>query len=260
MLYTFLGALFFFACSSSQKFTYKDVPNTPMPGFDLQHSDPAAVALADSVMKAMGGRNQWDMTRFIRWTYLGKRALIWDKQNSKARIDFMDRDLRVAMDLNNMTGAVRKDGALLTQPDSLKKYLQLGKEIFLNDAYWLVMPFKLKDAGVALRYLGKKENQVGALCDVLQLTFNGKAAAPQNKYLVWINPSSHLITQWAFFEKETDEKPALITPWQDYRALGHIMLSTSRGEFRSLAPLGVYTAVPDSVFTTVSDINWSKIK
>jgi hypothetical protein len=34
-------------------------------GFDSINSDPAAIQLADSIMAAMGGRENWDKTRFI---------------------------------------------------------------------------------------------------------------------------------------------------------------------------------------------------
>lgn len=54
--------------------------NPPAEGFDLAHSDPAAVELADSIMAAMGGRKNWDKTRFISWNFFGRRNLVWDRQ------------------------------------------------------------------------------------------------------------------------------------------------------------------------------------
>ena len=255
-----LAITIFAACSTSNKFVYKDIPNTPMPGFDLQGSDTQAIALADSVMKAVGGRNQWDMTHYLRWTFLGKRSLTWDKWGEKVRIDFLDKDLRILLNMQDMTGSVRKQGVVFTEPDSLKKYLQMGKEVWINDSYWVFMPFKLKDSGVTLKYEGEKDNLVGAKCQVVRMTFKGVGVTPNNKYLIWINPSSHLITQWAYFPKATDEKPMFQLPWQDYRAMGHIMLSGNRGEGKSMAPMGVYTAVPDSVFTSFKEIDWTKMK
>ena len=40
--------------------------NPPADGFDLENSDEAAMDIADEVMKAMGGRANWDQTRFHR--------------------------------------------------------------------------------------------------------------------------------------------------------------------------------------------------
>ena len=248
------------ACQSSQKFVNKDVPNTPSPGFDLAGSDAKAIEIADDVMKSSGGRYAWDMTRYIRWTFLGKRALLWDKTKERVRIDFLDQALKIRINLKDMTGKVWKDGQELTHPDSLKKYLARGKSIWINDSYWLVMPFKLKDSGVTLKYVGKKLNFVQAECDDLVLTFTGVGDTPDNKYHIYVNPSSKMVTQWDYYAKITDEKPRMSTPWADYRALGNIMLSTSRGDGRSMAPMGVYRQIPDSVFTSFYDINWAKVK
>ena len=159
-----------------------------------------------------------------------------------------------------MTGRVWKGGKEMTQPDSLKKYLERGKGIWINDSYWLVMPFKLKDSGVTLKYVGVKKNTLNVDCDVLEMTFNAVGNTPENKYHVYVNPSSHLIVQWDFYAKATNEKPNMSTPWADYRALGNIMLSISRGEGRSMVPMGVYKSMPDSVFTSFNTIDWAKLK
>ena len=43
--------------------------NPPAPGFNTADSDPKAIALADEVMAAMGGRANWDATRYITWRF-----------------------------------------------------------------------------------------------------------------------------------------------------------------------------------------------
>ena len=258
MLFIFLAAIT--ACKPPQKFVNKEVPNSPMPGFNTEGSDAKAIQIADDVMKAMGGRYAWDMTRYIRWTFFGKRALLWDKTKERVRIDFVDQPLRIRLNLKDMTGRVWKDGMEMTQPDSVKKYLTRGKSIWINDSYWLVMPFKLKDSGVTLKYVGKKPNYLNAECDVLEMTYNQVGDTPDNKYFIYVNPSSKMVTQWDYFAKTTNEKPQMSTPWADYRPVGNILLSTSRGEGRSMAPLGVYTQVPDTAFTSLFDMNWKNVK
>ncbi len=251
---------FLVACNSTKKFVYKEVPNTPAAGFDAQNSDPSAIALADSIMKANGGRYAWDMTHFIKWNFLGKRDLVWDKWGERVRIDFLDKNLHIRVNLKDMTGSVMQDGVLLTQPDSLKKYLKIGKSVWINDSYWLVMPFKLKDSGVKLKSLGKKNNAIGAECDVIELTFKNVGDTPNNKYHLYANPVTHLITQWDYYPKNTDAKPMMSIPNSDYRAYGHIMLSPNRGNGRSLGPLAVYSSMPDSIFTSFNTIDWKGVK
>lgn len=54
---------------------------------------------------------------------------------------------------------VQLNGVSQSHPDSLSKYLQLGQEVWINDSYWLVMPFKLLDPGVTLKYFGQRQNR-----------------------------------------------------------------------------------------------------
>jgi hypothetical protein len=260
LLIVFFFVMAFIACQSSGKFINRDVPNTPAAGFNTEGSDPKAIAIADSVMKASGGRYAWDQTRYIRWTFFNNRTLMWDKKMNRVRIDYMKQDMKVLLNMNDMTGQVWKDGVTMTNPDSIKKYLTRGKEAWINDSYWLVMPFKLKDSGVTLKYLGKRNNALGSECDVLELTFNAVGVTPENKYNVYVNPSSKLVVQWDYFKKYSDEKPGFSTPWADYRGLGNIMLALNRGEGRSMLPMGVYKSMPDSVFTKFSVLDWTKIK
>ncbi|MEJ1710186.1 hypothetical protein, partial [Escherichia coli] len=69
-------------------------------------------------------------------------------------------------------GRVQIKGQELTEPDSLRRQmLERAKNIWINDSYWLVMPFKLKDTGVTLKYLGQDTLRGLPYYNVLQLTF-----------------------------------------------------------------------------------------
>ena len=61
--------------------------NPAAEGFNEAASDAKAIAIADEVMEALGGRKAWDDTRYIRWTFFGRRTLLWDKQTGNVRID-----------------------------------------------------------------------------------------------------------------------------------------------------------------------------
>lgn len=260
LILTFSIVMTFIACQSSGKFVYRDAPNTPAAGFNTEGSDAQAIALADSVMKACGGRYAWDQTRYLRWTFFSNRILLWDKKENRVRIESLKEDLKMLLNLNDMTGKVWKNGEMFTQADSIKKYLERAKSIWINDSYWLVMPFKLKDSGVTLKYLGKRKNAVDSECDVLEMTFKAVGNTPDNKYFIYVNPSSKLVVQWDYFKKYDDVKPSMSTPWSDYRGLGNVMLAVSRGEGRSMVPMGVYKSIPDSAFTKFSVLDWTKIK
>jgi hypothetical protein len=49
--------------------------NPPAAGFDEAGSDAKAIQIADMAMEAMGGRKNWDKTRYIAWNFFGNRKL-----------------------------------------------------------------------------------------------------------------------------------------------------------------------------------------
>ncbi len=72
--------------------------NYPLPGFDLEGSDPLAIVLADRIMSAMGGREAWDKTRYIKWKFFGRRTLLWDKESAKVRIEIEQGNQVILLD------------------------------------------------------------------------------------------------------------------------------------------------------------------
>lgn len=223
--------------------------NPAAEGFDRVGSDPAAIKLADRVMKAMGGRKAWDKTHFISWNFFGNRRLTWDKWSGNVRVDNLKNDQTVILNINTNQGRVFRNGKEETNPDSVAKYVKAGKGAWINDSYWLVMPFKLKDSGVTLKYLGEEPTQDNKAAEVIQLTFKGVGNTPDNKYKVWVDKTSGLVSQWAYYPKFADEKPGFTLPWTDYQTFGGIKLSGKRGP-RELTDIRVFTGLPGEVFTS----------
>lgn len=213
--------------------------NPPADGFNIEESDAEAIAIADEVMSAMGGRNSWDATNYLKWNFFNARRHVWNKRDHEVVIESLKDSIIIKMDLEDESGSVIYDGKNLTKADSLDKYLDLGKRWWINDSYWLVMPFKLKDSGVTLKYLGKDSTENGVLSDVLQLTFQDVGVTPQNKYHVYVDPDSRLITQWDYFGNFQDSLPRFSAPWTDYKQYGEILLSSGRGGDRMLTELEV---------------------
>jgi len=224
----------FIACQPNVKNTSETKTlddNPPALGFDVENSDAKAIAIADDVMKAMGGRTAYDSTRYIGWNFFNSRKLWWDKIAGDVRIESLRDDFKVKMNINSMEGEVWKDSTLLTQPDSLNKYLQQGKNIWINDSYWLVMPFKLKDSGVTLSYVGEEKSD-SLDADILELRFKNVGKTPDNKYQVYVDRETNLISQWAFFTKASDDTARFVTPWKNYQQHGDILLSGDRGKYQ----------------------------
>jgi len=263
LLFTFVG-IALLACQPSTEKQVDDPssqtgtdPNPHAEGFNAEGSDQEAVAIADLVMESMGGRKAWDKTRFLCWDFFGARHLIWDKQDHRVRIETGDSTIYL-VNVEDLTGKVFKDGMELTNPDSLATYLQRGKEIWINDSYWLVMPFKLKDSGVTLKYKGEDLTKEGDMAEVLELTFDGVGKTPENKYLVYVDKEEHLVTQWAYYNKAEQDSANFVRPWGNYKKHGSIMLSDERGD-RDLSEVMVVDALPDKVFNSFDPVDLSKL-
>ncbi|MEM6734792.1 MAG: hypothetical protein AAGC64_09040 [Bacteroidota bacterium] len=219
--------------------------NPPAEDFNLEGSDMLAVLLADKCMLAMGGREAWDNTRYISWNFFGRRNHLWDKHTGEVRIEDPDNDITVLMNINNKAGKVFKNGEQIS--DSTEYFLEKGYGWWINDSYWLVMPFKLKDSGVTLKYLGEDSTNTGSPADLLKLTFDEVGLTPQNLYEVWLDTDSKLVTQWAYYPDNNASEPRFVMPWTDYKKHGKILLSGNRGEY-SLDNIEVLTEVPNDIF------------
>lgn len=238
------------ACDQSNEEKNVVVDNPPAPGFNLAHSDPAAVELADSVMKAMGGRKNWDETRFISWNFFGRRNLFWDKDQGNVRIESIPDSIIYLVNIHDLKGRVQVKGQELTEPDSLKKMLKRAQSFWINDSYWLVMPFKLKDTGVTLKYLGEDTTATGLKCNVLELTFENVGDTPQNKYRIYVDLKDNLVKQWAYYKEAAQDSPTQIWPWDNYKRYGSILLSADRSDNKGPRAVRVDKKLPPELFTS----------
>ena len=238
------------ACSgpqtSSTTAAKTTIENPAAEGFDDAGSDIKAIEIADEVMKAMGGREAWDNTRFIQWTFFGFRTLTWDKLEGRVRIEVPRDEAVYLVNVFTKEGKAWENGEEITDPDSLALRTTKAESIWINDSYWLVMPFKLKDSGVTLKHLGPASTAAGA-ADLLELTFKEVGRTPNNKYHVWVDQETKLVNQWAFFTNADDPEPRFTMPWLDYQPHGEILLSGDRGE-RKLENIAVMTEMDDAVF------------
>lgn len=226
-LYFFLFCACLFAgCSTAKTSTLRS------PGFNLAGSNPIAIDIANQVVTASGGKSAWDKTRYIGWNFFGSREHVWDKHSGDVSIKGLKSPIDVKMNLHTKTGKVWIDGKETMQQDSLDKYLQKGYEWWVNDSYWLVLPFKLQDSGVSLDYLGDSKTEEGVIADVLELKFDKVGVTPQNKYHIYVDKTSRYITQWDFYTNASDEEARFKIPWKNYKQYGDIYLSGDRGRMQ----------------------------
>ncbi|MEQ8243478.1 hypothetical protein [Fulvivirga sp.] len=252
-----VGLGLFAGCSGQQEnsdtINEEPDPNPAAEGFNEKESDVKALAWADAVMTAQGGRQQWDNTRFIQWNFFGRRDLIWDKQTGRVRIDAPNDSTTFLVNVLDETGKVLLRGKEIKDPDSLKNLVSTAKSIWINDSYWLVMPFKLKDSGVTLKYLREDTTAIGEMAHVLQLSFQEVGDTPENKYEVFITEKDSLVKQWAYFAQATQDSASAIWPWDNYKEYNGLMLSADRSDNKGPHDVKIFDQVPDAAF---EDFEW----
>ena len=219
--------------------------------------DPKAREIAGQVMQALGGREAWDATRYIRFTFAGRRSHLWDKHTGQHRVEGQTREGKpyVAIEnLNTKEGRAWLEGRELSG-DELKEMLENAYGAWVNDTYWLVMPYKLEDPGVRLSYAGE-ETIDGRAYDKLHLSFDHVGLTPGDEYWAYINKDTHLMDRWAYHleSMKADEAPTA-WDWQGWRRHGRIMLAPHRAQVGGdrkleLAGIAVTDTVPEAAFTS----------
>ena len=225
-------------------------------------SDARAIAIADRVMLALGGEAAWNATRYLRFDFavdrggqtVMRRAHVWDKWTGRYRVEGRDKDGRdvvVAMNLNTKEGQATVAGAAVAG-EELEKTLEAGYAWWVNDTYWLLMPYKMRDPGVVLTLVGTEKKGDEAWDKVL-LTFEGVGLTPKDRYWAFVNAKTSLVDRWEFVLKG-EKTPPVPFDWKGWRAYGRIQLADDRvnpedGTRIHFPVLEVPATLPDEAFT-----------
>lgn len=229
--------------------------------------DAKASAIADRVLTAMGGKKAWDETRFLRFRFAGFRNHWWDKWSGRHRVEFTNRQNEhfvIVENVNTREGKAWKNGVELVGEEG-KKAVEAAYATWINDTYWLLMPYKLRDPGVRLAYDGEEVID-GVVYDKLHLSFQQVGLTPGDQYWAYINRQTNLMDRWGYIlEDFPKDRPAELWTWTGWAKYGNILLAPNRKNVTKpenqrelpLDNLAVLASIPDSVFTepaTPSDI------
>lgn len=189
--------------------------------------DPKAAEVGGKMISAMGGMDGWKKVNALRFNFQVEqegappRAVkhLWDRKGWRDHVEgTKDKKPIVAwIDLTSKNGAAWLDGKKL-EGEELKQAMEWAYGRWVNDTYWLVMPFKIFDPGVNLKYEGQKNGH-----DVLHVSFGKVGLTPGDQYWVYVNPKTGMIDQWVFLLEGEKEKESF--DWKDYGDYGGVKLS-----------------------------------
>lgn len=160
--------------------------------------------LANKVLKAIKHKN-YKNTRYLEWSFAGKRNFKWDKQNHI--VDVSWDKFRVHLYPENIEkSTVFFDG--LKQEDTDEKIVKQAWDIFNNDSFWLVAPHKLYDYGV-IRNIENIENQ-----KALRVTYTSGGTTPGDSY-VWLLDDNYIPKSYKMYLKNGRMNGTPAT-WEDW--------------------------------------------
>ncbi len=224
-------------------------------------ADAKAVEIAKTMMKTMGGQDTWNSAHFVRYDFIvtagGKKVVdrshLWDKQGGRYRLESKNKAgegqvvlFNTATKLGTVYINHRKiDGA------EAEKAVKDAYASYINDMYWLAMPWKWMDSGVHLKYAGPQKRGAETF-DVVQLSFDHVGLTPGDQYKAYISPASHLMTHWEYTLQGGNKGS---WDWQ-YVDTGGIKLAGNHtsedGKSINMGTVRVLGAVDDSYFTDPS--------
>lgn len=200
-------------------------------------ADTAVARVHARMVEAMGGARAFEQARFLAFDFVvlregrevSRRSHRWDRHRGDYRIRFPSgQDTVVAVfNVNNPeSGAVRINGRDIDGPGEDSLLTKVAYPRHINDAYWLIMPYKWRDPGVTLTSQGRQTDAQGKTWDVVKLTFAQVGLTPQNEYLAFINPQTGLMERWHHFPR-AGAAPA-IYDWKNWQRFGPILLATEK--------------------------------
>jgi len=207
----------------------------PLPPRSTGDSDPRSAAVVQRLTDAMGGQRTWDVLPFLRFDFVvvreGKEVARfrhwWDKRQGRCRVEGPDdkgRTVTAVFTLKDKKGKSFTDGIVDTDKANIESIVQMGYERWVNDTYWLAMPFKLRDPGANLKF-ARVEQAKGKQYDVLQVSFDsGVGLTPGDRYWVHVNRSTRLVDRWDMLLQGQKPPPGSST-WEQWTQIGPVKLA-----------------------------------
>jgi hypothetical protein len=202
----------------------------------MGEADPMSAAIVKEMTDAMGGQATWDNIPYFRFDFVvvkdakevARFQHWWDKKHMRARVQGPDdkgRTVTAIFDLTTKKGKSFTEGIIDTDSTNIANIVQMGYERWVNDTYWILMPFKLRDAGVHLKHV-RTERRENHDYDVIELSFDkGIGLTSGDHYWIYVNRDTHLIDRWQMLLQDQKPPPSAAS-WEGWTQVGPVRLAT----------------------------------
>jgi len=154
-------------------------------GSDTEQAD----ALATKMLSALN-YDAYKATDYIEWTFKKRHHFKWNKTENTCEVYW--KQYKVNLDLNDTSNSEAFQNDIKIETDK-EKYIKKASDLFNNDSFWVVAPYKVFDAGVERSVVTLENNEKALL-----VTYTSGGSTPGDSYL------------WQFAE---DGKPKSYKMW-----------------------------------------------
>ncbi|MGA9636864.1 hypothetical protein [Flavobacterium sp.] len=206
-----IAALLLFIIISTAAFLYyisKPIPEG--------QQGPKAEELTDKIQAAIN-QKAWDSTAAVAFTFVGNHHYLWDKKRNLVQVKWDDKT--VLYNTKTQEGVAYENDQKLTETDKAEA-IQKANDYFNNDSFWLIAPFKLRDAGTT-RSIVMLDNQ-----EALLITYASGGSTPGDSYL-WFVDEYYVPKAWQMWVSVIPVG-GLETSWEDWKIFpNHVKIATS---------------------------------
>lgn len=197
--------------------------------------DAKSAPVIDALMSVMGGVDAWNRIPALRFDFvvqqkgkeMERRRHWWDKAHSRCRVEWTETGKTVAAVVNLMDRAGQSCTGGVADTDTLRaKHVEEAYAMWVNDTYWLVMPFKLHDPGVRIEY-DRMAKRPSGVYDVLALSFADVGLTPKDHYWLYLNRKTHRLDRWEYL-LQGRKPPPQAAEWTDWQTVGPVMVPMVR--------------------------------
>ncbi len=163
-------------------------------------------SVAEKISRAHGFEN-WKNVTEISFTFFGKRTWVWHPKT---------KDVQLIKENDTIHYNRKAIDSLVLQTDSA----------FINDKYWLLVPFQLIWDNTAT--ISKPQQEVAPISKTnlnkITLTYPKEGGyTPGDAYDIYYG-NNYIIREWVF-RKGNNEKPSLITTFENYKTFKGIKIA-----------------------------------
>jgi hypothetical protein len=224
----------------------------------------SADKLAEKMITLMGGTESFAKFRYLRFDFVVKKdhnevarhSHLWDRWSGRYRVQGRTRDGQIYVilyeDINRQQGEVWVNDSL-ADGNRKSELLEYGYGRFINDSYWLLMPWKIKDPGVRLSFEGRiTDSSSGVTYDILHVFFDSVGLTPKDRYWAFFNTTNGLMEQWKYVLGGDSTQTGDFS-WRNWKSYDGVWLSDTKlsrdGKTEILnEKLQLLTLIDDGVF------------